>query len=149
MKRTSIELITGYTKTGKLQTKKYLAKPVITLYDTIYGSKLLTKMKKAFKEPDFKELSEEEFNKLNEIEKKEYLSKVEEYENEAENQIEVLEEVFQFVSESFDNQFSPEELQKGLKSGQEGFEALGNVLKNITSGGEPSETKKFLNEQKK
>lgn len=149
MKRTSIELITGYTKTGKVQTKKYLAKPFTTLYDTIYGSKLLTKMKKLFKEPDFDELSEEEFNKLSETEKTEYLNKVEEYENEAENQIEVLDEVFQFVSESFDNQFTAEELQKGLKSGQEGFDTLGNVLKNITSGGEPSDTKKFVNEKEK
>lgn len=149
MKRTSIELITGYTKTGKVQTKKYLAKPVTTLYDTIYGSKLLTKMKKLFKEPDFNELSEEEFNELSETEKTEYLNKVEAYENEAEEQIDVLDEVFQFVSESFDNQFTAEELQKGLKSGQEGFETLGNVLKNITSGGEPSDTKKFVNEKEK
>ncbi|MEB8265116.1 phage tail assembly chaperone G [Mammaliicoccus sciuri] len=149
MKRTSIELITGFTKTGKVQTKKYLAKPVITLYETIYGSKLSAKMKKVFNDNDIDELTEGEYEKLSETEKKEYNQKIEEFSEKAEEQFEVLDEVFQFVSDAFDNQFTPEELQKGLESGQKGFETLGTVLRNITSGGEPSDTKKFVEEKEK
>ncbi|HCY8173848.1 TPA: hypothetical protein O1880_002930, partial [Staphylococcus aureus] len=55
MERTSIELITGFTKTGKPQYQKYLAKPIITLFETIQGSKLGLKLNKAFKGSDFKE----------------------------------------------------------------------------------------------
>ncbi len=59
MERTSIELITGFTKTGKpTQYQKYLAKPIITLFETIQGSKLGLKLNKAFKGSDFKELTE-------------------------------------------------------------------------------------------
>lgn len=64
MERTSIELITGFTKTGKPQYQKYLAKPIITLFETIQGSKLGLKLNKAFKGADFKDLTEEEFNNL-------------------------------------------------------------------------------------
>lgn len=149
MKRTSIELITGFTKTGKVQTKKYLVKPVITLYETIYGSKLSAKMQKVFNAVDLNELTDEEYKELSETEKKEYDQKLEEASEKAEEQFDVLDEVFQFIAEAFDNQFTPEELQKGLESGQKGFETLGTVLRNITSGGEPSDTKKFVEEKEK
>jgi hypothetical protein len=149
MKRTSIELITGYTKTGKVQTKKYLAKPVLTLYETIYGSKLSMKMQKVFKNPDFKELTEEEYNKLSETEQVEYDEKVKENIERIQEQFDVLDEIFQFLVEAFDNQFTPEELQKGIESGEVGFNKLGTVLGNITNGGEPSDTKKFVEENTK
>ncbi|NJH98863.1 hypothetical protein GLV92_12730, partial [Staphylococcus agnetis] len=77
MARTSIELITGYTKAGKPQTKKYLAKPSLSLFDTIQGSKLSTRLTKAFRQPDFEELSQEEFENLSETEQKEYQAKIE------------------------------------------------------------------------
>lgn len=117
MERTSIELITGFTKTGKPQYQKYLAKPIITLFETIQGSKLGLKLNKAFKGADFKDLTEEEFNNLSVTEQEEYKNKQEEYENNMAVQMEVLEEVLDFIVEAFDNQFTSIELQKGLPKG--------------------------------
>ncbi|HDC7997738.1 TPA: hypothetical protein PBX20_000891 [Staphylococcus aureus] len=141
MERTSIELITGFTKTGKPQYQKYLAKPIITLFETIQGSKLGLKLNKAFKGADFKDLTEEEFNNLS-------VTEQEEYENNMAVQMEVLEEVLDFIVEAFDNQFTSIELQKGLPNGQEGIEKIGQLIGRIT-GGEPSDTKKFVTENQK
>lgn len=147
MERTSIELITGFTKTGKPQYQKYLAKPIITLFETIQGSKLGLKLNKAFKGADFKDLTEE-FNNLSVTEQEEYKNKQEEYENNMAVQMEVLEEVLDFIVEAFDNQFTNIELQKGLPNGQEGIEKIGQLIGRIT-GGEPSDTKKFVTENQK
>ncbi len=136
MERTSIELITGFTKTGKPQYQKYLAKPIITLFETIQGSKLGLKLNKAFKGADFKDLTEEEFNNLSVTEQEEYKNKQEEYENNMAVQMEVLEEVLDFI------------VQKGLPNGQEGIEKIGQLIGRIT-GGEPSDTKKFVTENQK
>ena len=100
MERTSIELITGFTKTGKPQYQKYLAKPIITLFETIQGSKLGLKLNKAFKGSDFKELTEEEFNNLSVTEQEEYKNKQEEIEDNMALQMEVLEEVLDFIVEA-------------------------------------------------
>ncbi len=55
MERTSIELITGFLqKTRKPQYQKYLAKPIITLFETIQGSKLGLKLNKLTKGADLK-----------------------------------------------------------------------------------------------
>ncbi|MRV56642.1 phage tail assembly chaperone G [Staphylococcus aureus] len=148
MERTSIELITGFTKTGKPQYQKYLAKPIITLFETIQGSKLGLKLNKAFKGSDFKELTEEEFNNLSVTEQEEYKNKQEEIEDNMALQMEVLEEVLDFIVEAFDNQFTSIELQKGLPKGQEGIEKIGQLIGRIT-GGEPSDTKKFVTENQK
>ena len=75
MARPSIELITGYTKAGKPQTKKYFAKPSLSLFDTLQGSKLSARVSKSFKEADFEELTQEELEKLSETEQKEYQAK--------------------------------------------------------------------------
>lgn len=147
MKRTSIELITGFTKTGKPQYKKYLAKPILTLFETMQGSKLSMKMQKVFKEPNFDELTEEQYEALSETEKLEYDKLQEEYTEQVMSQMDILDEVFEFITEAFDEQFTTIELQKGLPSGQDGFEYLGTILRNITSGGEPSDTKKFVSEK--
>ena len=133
MTRASIELITGYTKTGKPQTKKYLAKPMMSLFDTIQGSKLSTKLTKTFKQPDFEDLTQEEFDKLSET---------------VSEQFEVLDEVTAFVAEGFDNQFTSEELQKGIPAGAEGLNTLVNVLETLISG-DLDDTKKFVTEKKK
>ncbi|ERS92673.1 hypothetical protein NKW85_09905 [Staphylococcus simulans] len=148
MTRASIELITGYTKTGKPQTKKYLAKPMMSLFDTIQGSKLSTKLTKTFKQPDFEDLTQEEFDKLSETEQKEYQAKVEEYQELVSEQFEVLDEVTAFVAEGFDNQFTSEELQKGIPAGAEGLNTLVNVLETLISG-DLDDTKKFVTEKKK
>ncbi|HIH0182511.1 TPA: hypothetical protein ACYHGA_002948, partial [Staphylococcus aureus] len=50
--------------------------------------------------------------------------------------------------EAFDNQFTSIELQKGLPNGQEGIEKIGQLIGRIT-GGEPSDTKKFVTENQK
>lgn len=147
MKRTSIELITGFTKTGKPQYKKYLAKPIMTMFETIQGSKLSMKMQKAFKAPDFEELTEEQYEELSITEKKEYDIKQDEYGEQVMSQMDILDEVFVFIAEAFDNQFTSTELQKGIPNGQEGFEFLGETMRNITAGGEPSDTKKFVSEK--
>ncbi|OFU78049.1 hypothetical protein HMPREF3110_07780 [Staphylococcus sp. HMSC10C03] len=148
MTRASIELITGYTKTGKPQTKKYLAKTMMSLFDTIQGSKLSTKLTKTFKQPDFEDLTQEEFDKLSETEQKEYQAKVEEYQELVSEQFEVLDEVTAFVAEGFDNQFTSEELQKGIPAGAEGLNTLVNVLETLISG-DLDDTKKFVTEKKK
>lgn len=148
MARTSIELITGYTKAGKPQTKKYLAKPSLSLFDTIQGSKLSTRLTKVFKQPDFEELSQEEFENLSETEQKEYQAKIEEYQEQAAQQFDVLDEVTTFVAEGFDNQFTSEELQKGIPAGSEGLNTLVTVLEKLIAG-DVDDTKKFVTEQKK
>lgn len=148
MNRTSIELITGFTKSGKPQYKKYLAKPIITLYETIQGSKLGVKLSKLFNDEEFKELTEEEYEQLSVTAQNEYKEKQKEYENKAIEQMEALEETLEFIVEAFDNQFTPIELQKGLPNGQEGIAIIGDLLRKITAG-EPSDTKKFVTEQKK
>ncbi len=78
----------------------------------------------------------------------EYKSKQEEIEDNMALQMEVLEEVLDFIVEAFDNQFTSIELQKGLPNGQEGIEKIGQLIGRIT-GGEPSETKKFVTENQK
>ncbi|HEC2144666.1 TPA: hypothetical protein R1942_000340 [Staphylococcus delphini] len=148
MTRTSIELITGYTKTGKPQTKKYFAKPTLSLFDTIQGSKLSAKLTESFKKPDFEELTEEEFEKLSETEKREHEAKIEEYQSQVSKQFEALDEVSVFVAEGFGNQFTPEEFLKGIPAGQDGLTMLGVVLENLISG-DVDDTKKFVTEQKK
>ncbi|PTF55943.1 phage tail assembly chaperone G [Staphylococcus chromogenes] len=148
MVRTSIELITGYTKAGKPQTKKYLAKPSLSLFDTIQGSKLSTRLTKAFRQPDFDELSQEQYEKLSETEQKEYQAKIEEYQEQVAQQFDVLDEVTTFVAEGFDNQFTSEELQKGIPAGPEGLNTLVTVLEKLIAG-DVDGTKKFVTEQKK
>lgn len=148
MARTSIELITGYIKAGKPQTKKYLAKPSLSLFDTIQGSKLSTRLTKVFKQPDFEELSQEEFENLSETEQKEYQAKIEEYQEQVAQQFDVLDEVTTFVAEGFDNQFTSEELQKGIPAGSEGLNTLVTVLEKLIAG-DVDDTKKFVTEQKK
>lgn len=147
MARPSVELIVGYTKTGKPQTKKYMAKPVMTLLDTIQGSKLMMKMKKVFSESDFEELTSEEFEKLTEIEKKEYNAKIEEQEENIVNQFEIVEEAATYVSEAFNKQFTAEEFLNGLESGEKGFATLSEVLGKLVAG-DVDETKKFVKEKK-
>ncbi|WP_256061962.1 hypothetical protein, partial [Staphylococcus aureus] len=114
----------------------------------IQGSKLGLKLNKAFKGADFKDLTEEEFNNLSVTEQEEYRNKHEEYENNMAVQMEVLEEVLDFIVEDFDNQFTSIELQKGLPNGQEGIEKIGQLIGRI-KGGEPSDTKKFVTENQK
>ncbi|WP_370695453.1 phage tail assembly chaperone G, partial [Staphylococcus aureus] len=81
-------------------------------------------------------------------EQEEYKNKQEEYENNMAVQMEVLEEVLDFIVEAFDNQCTSIELQKGLPNGQEGIEKIGQLIGRIT-GGEPSATKKFVTENQK
>ncbi|EJG5118205.1 hypothetical protein NAC58_000421 [Staphylococcus pseudintermedius] len=148
MARTSIELITGYTKTGKPQTKKYFAKPSLSLFDTLQGSKLSARVSKSFKEPDFEELTQEELEKLSEIEQKEYQAKVAEHQERVVQQLEILEEISEFIVDGFGNQFTSEELQKSISSGFEGIKNLIGLLEKLISG-DVDDTKKFVTEQKK
>ncbi|EGQ3418821.1 hypothetical protein [Staphylococcus pseudintermedius] len=148
MARTSIELITGYTKTGKPQTKKYFAKPTLSLFDTIQGSKLSARVSKSFKEPDFEELTQEELEKLSEIEQKEYQAKVAEHQERVVQQLEILEEISEFIVDGFGNQFTSEELQKSISAGFEGIKNLIGLLEKLISG-DVDDTKKFVTEQKK
>ncbi|GAB0238387.1 hypothetical protein JPSP12_16150 [Staphylococcus pseudintermedius] len=148
MARTSIELITGYTKTGKPQTKKYFAKPSLSLFDTLQGSKLSTRVSKSFKEPDFEELTQEELEKLSEIEQKEYQAKVAEHQERVVQQLEILEEISEFIVDGFGNQFTSEELQKSISPGFEGIKNLIGLLEKLISG-DVDDTKKFVTEQKK
>ncbi|MCE5577274.1 hypothetical protein JL884_07100 [Staphylococcus pseudintermedius] len=148
MARTSIELITGYTKTGKPQTKKYFAKPSLSLFDTLQGSKLSARVSKSFKEPDFEELAQEELEKLSEIEQKEYQAKVAEHQERVVQQLEILEEISEFIVDGFGNQFTSEELQKSISAGFEGIKNLIGLLEKLISG-DVDDTKKFVTEQKK
>ncbi|EHE7491249.1 hypothetical protein M2681_002077 [Staphylococcus pseudintermedius] len=148
MARTSIELITGYTKTGKPQTKKYFAKPSLSLFDTLQGSKLSARVSKSFKEPDFEELTQEELEKLSEIEQKEYQAKVAEHQERVVQQLEILEEISEFIVDGFGNQFTSEELQKSISAGFEGIKNLIGLLEKLISG-DVDDTKKFVKEQKK
>lgn len=148
MARTSIELITGYTKTGKPQTKKYFAKPSLSLFDTLQGSKLSARVSKSFKEPDFEELTQEELEKLSEIEQKEYQAKVAEHQERVVQQLEILEEISEFIVDGFGNQFTSEELQKSISAGFEGIKNLIGLLEKLISG-DIDDTKKFVTEQKK
>ncbi|EHT8044944.1 hypothetical protein KXP97_002557 [Staphylococcus pseudintermedius] len=148
MARTSIELITGYTKTGKPQTKKYFAKPSLSLFDTLQGSKLSARVSKSFKEPDFEELTQEELEKLSEIEQKEYQAKVAEHQERVVQQLEILEEISEFIVDGFGNQFTSEELQKSISVGFEGIKNLIGLLEKLISG-DVDDTKKFVTEQKK
>ncbi|HAR6186803.1 TPA: hypothetical protein I1704_000803 [Staphylococcus pseudintermedius] len=148
MARISIELITGYTKTGKPQTKKYFAKPSLSLYDTLQGSKLSARVSKSFKEPDFEELTQEELEKLSEIEQKEYQAKVAEHQERVVQQLEILEEISEFIVDGFGNQFTSEELQKSISAGFEGIKNLIGLLEKLISG-DVDDTKKFVTEQKK
>lgn len=148
MARTSIELITGYTKTGKPQTKKYFAKPSLSLFDTLQGSKLSARVSKSFKEPDFEELTQEELEKLSEIEQKEYQAKVAEHQERVVQQLEILEEISEFIVDGFGNQFTSEELQKSISAGFEGIKNLIGLLEKLISG-DVDNTKKFVTEQKK
>ncbi|EJA1955519.1 TPA: hypothetical protein I1817_001353 [Staphylococcus pseudintermedius] len=148
MARTSIELITGYTKTGKPQTKKYFAKPSLSLFDTLQGSKLSARVSKSFKEPDFEELTQEELEKLSEIEQKEYQAKVAEHQERVVQQLEILEEISEFIVDGFGNQFTSEELQKSISAGFEGIKNLIGLLEELISG-DVDDTKKFVTEQKK
>lgn len=148
MARTSIELITGYTKTGKPQTKKYFAKPSLSLFDTLQGSKLSARVSKSFKEPDFEELTQEELEKLSEIEQKEYQAKVAEHQERVVQQLEILEEISEFIVDGFGNQFTSEELQKSISAGFEGIKNLIGLLEELISG-DVDDTKKFVIEQKK
>ncbi|EGQ2926953.1 hypothetical protein EEJ50_08710, partial [Staphylococcus pseudintermedius] len=134
MARTSIELITGYTKTGKPQTKKYFAKPSLSLFDTLQGSKLSARVSKSFKEPDFEELTQEELEKLSEIEQKEYQAKVAEHQERVVQQLEILEEISEFIVDGFGNQFTSEELQKSISAGFEGIKNLIGLLEKLISG---------------
>ena len=104
------------------------------MFETIQGSKLGLKLNKAFKGSDFKELTEEEFNNLSVTEQEEYKNKQEEIEDNMALQMEVLEEVLDFIVEAFDNQFTSIELQKGLPNGQEGIEKIGQLIGRITGG---------------
>ncbi|EPI5523356.1 TPA: hypothetical protein RJQ32_001820 [Staphylococcus pseudintermedius] len=148
MARTSIELITGYTKTGKPQTKKYFAKPSLSLFDTLQGSKLSARVSKSFKEPDFEELTQEELEKLSEIEQKEYQAKVAEHQERVVQQLEILEEISEFIVDGFGNQFTSEELQKSISAGFEGIKNLIGLLEKLISG-DVDDTKKFVSEKKK
>lgn len=148
MARTSIELITGYTKTGKPQTKKYFAKPSLSLFDTLQGSKLSARVSKSFKEPDFEELTQEELEKLSEIEQKEYQAKVAEHQERVVQQLEILEEISEFIVDGFGNQFTSEELQKSISAGFEGIKNLIGLLEKLISG-DVDDTKKFVKEKKK
>ncbi|EGQ1650252.1 hypothetical protein EF796_10405 [Staphylococcus pseudintermedius] len=148
MARTSIELITGYTKTGKPQIKKYFAKPSLSLFDTLQGSKLSARVSKSFKEPDFEELTQEELEKLSEIEQKEYQAKVAEHQERVVQQLEILEEISEFIVDGFGNQFTSEELQKSISAGFEGIKNLIGLLEKLISG-DVDDTKKFVTEQKK
>ncbi|HDV6116215.1 TPA: hypothetical protein RJJ91_000993 [Staphylococcus pseudintermedius] len=148
MARTSIELITGYTKTGKPQTKKYFAKPSLSLFDTLQGSKLSARVSKSFKEPDFEELTQEELEKLSEIEQKEYQAKVAEHQERVVQQLEILEEISEFIVDGFGNQFTSEELQKSISAGFEGIKNLIGLLEKLISG-DVDDTNKFVTEQKK
>ncbi|UXR56790.1 phage tail assembly chaperone G [Staphylococcus schleiferi] len=148
MARPSIELITGYTKAGKPQTKKYLAKPIITLFDTIQGTKLARKMQNLYADSNFKELTEEEYAVLSETEKEEYNDKLQEQEKRTLEMFDAIEEITTFIAEMFGNQFTSEELQKGLESGEKGFETLSEVLGTLIAG-DVDETKKFVTEKTK
>ena len=53
MERTSIRINHRIYKNRKAAISKYLAKPIITLFETIQGSKLGLKLNKAFKGSDF------------------------------------------------------------------------------------------------
>ena len=70
------------------------------MFETIQGSKLGLKLNKAFKGSDFKELTEEEFNNLSVTEQEEYKNKQEEIEDNMALQMEVLEEVLDFIVEA-------------------------------------------------
>ncbi|RYS25381.1 hypothetical protein DLS47_12990, partial [Staphylococcus pseudintermedius] len=134
---------TGYTKTGKPQTKKYFAKPSLSLFDTLQGSKLSARVSKSFKEPDFEELTQEELEKLSEIEQKEYQAKVAEHQERVVQQLEILEEISEFIVDGFGNQFTSEELQKSISAGFEGIKNLIGLLEKLISG-DVDDTKKFV-----
>ncbi|RYR80755.1 hypothetical protein DLS61_12095, partial [Staphylococcus pseudintermedius] len=133
---------------GKPQTKKYFAKPSLSLFDTLQGSKLSARVSKSFKEPDFEELTQEELEKLSEIEQKEYQAKVAEHQERVVQQLEILEEISEFIVDGFGNQFTSEELQKSISAGFEGIKNLIGLLEKLISG-DVDDTKKFVTEQKK
>lgn len=62
--------------------------------------------------------------------------------------IDEFEELFRFIVEQFDNQFTEEELMKGLPPGDEGFTTLSDLLMTIAQANQPSDTKAFLEEKK-
>lgn len=148
MARPSVELIVGYTKAGKPQYKKFLAKQKLTLFDTIQGSKLAMKLEKVFASSDFDELSEDEFEQLSETEKQEYNAKIQEHQANLAQQFDLLDEITEYIAEAFGHQFTAVEFQKGIENGEEGFAKLSNVLGSLISG-DVDDTKKFVSEKKK
>lgn len=117
-KRISLELIEGKNKNGTLKKKKYFIKPLMTMYDTFQAMKLATNLQKLSTEDEDGMVPIEEF-----------------------------EEVFHFISEQFDNQFTSEELMKGLPPGEEGFTQAGEILMAIANANQSSDTKTFLEEK--
>lgn len=117
--RIFIELIEGKNKNGTLKKKKYFIKPLMTMFDTFQAMKLASSLQKMSTESENGEVPIEEF-----------------------------EEVFQFIVEQFDNQFTVEELMKGLPSGEKGFSIAGDVLMKVANANQESDTKTFLEEKK-
>ncbi|PCF84596.1 hypothetical protein [Staphylococcus intermedius] len=148
MARPSIELITGYTKAGKPQTKKYFAKSVITLFDAMQGTKLAKKLQNSQAGYDVERLTDEEYENLSETEQKEYAEKMIEQDNNALELFNILEEVTVFIADMFGNQFTAEDVQKGIEMGGRGFEVISETLGSLIAG-EVDDTKKFVSEKKK
>lgn len=70
--------------------------------------------------------------------------------NEEEDYIPMAEvdELFNFVVELFDGQFTQMELEKGLPFGDEGFSAVMDVVMKVANANQESDTKSFLEEKK-
>ncbi|EMC0272397.1 hypothetical protein U9W62_000083 [Staphylococcus pseudintermedius] len=148
MARPSIELITGYTKAGKPQTKKYFAKSVITLFDAIQATKFAKKLQNFQEDYEVERLTDEEYANLSETEQKEYAEKMIEQDNNALEFFNILEEVTVFIADVFGNQFTSEDVQRGIEAGGRGFEVISETLGALIAG-EVDETKKFVTEKKK
>lgn len=93
-------------------------------------------------------MTQEELEKLSEIEQKEYQAKVAEHQERVVQQLEILEEISEFIVDGFGNQFTSEELQKSISAGFEGIKNLIGLLEKLISG-DVDDTKKFVTEQKK
>lgn len=61
--------------------------------------------------------------------------------------IDELDEMFNFIVEVFDKQFTQEELERGLPSGEDGFQTIMSALASISNGTQASESKDFLEEK--
>lgn len=62
--------------------------------------------------------------------------------------IDEFEEIFNFIVECFEGQFTTDEMLKGLPAGEEGYQVAFGLLGSIADANQKGETKAFLEEKK-